>query len=206
MSALADVIGKWRRFMLDRFEVDTCILASIAIKDALENFGVEMRLAQYQVLIANYHYNQWVNENGGLPQSAVVLDEVLSDEVGGHSVGIGFGKPNPDSPDGLDGHLVGIVELEEKTYLVDGSLDQARRERKGVLTEPFVIEISSDKLDHIMISSSHDEPTYVFYNKIPDAFAHSPDFKKHYEINRLAMMLVGLITVELIHSQEAVEK
>jgi len=92
----------------------------------------------------------------------------------------------PNKVDGWPGHLVAIVYTPKNPYLVDLSIDQMNRPKRGVsITEPFVYELSESGFleGEKEIGATHNDCVFL-YRPVPEdrSFETAPDWIRDFDV------------------------
>ena len=124
-----------------------------------------------------------INQYGGLPDDKATIDSWYeeSDQVWG--IGLGMSEI-PAEAGNWSGHLVALVE---NKYLLDLSIDQASRPERGLLLEPFFIEVPSGFMQGSGISVTTSQGAELQYWARPadKSFLQAGDWRKLWQLKQI---------------------
>jgi hypothetical protein len=132
---LSELCNVARPIILERFRPDSCIVSTRIAIDVLDYFGIKAKALP--VKLGAYNPLAWESVEKG-----------VEPDWNGGAWGVGIGTASPiaftrQSPSGVDGHLVALVE---DTTLLDLSIDQASRPAKGITLAPYFGAIRPENL------------------------------------------------------------
>lgn len=119
-----------REQILTEWEKDSCIASTGIALDILKHYEIPARPMCVTTMIFNAAAYAKIIEIGRLPNPEE--SKAWQAEVGGWSVGLGFGERGGPKPNKWAGHLVAIVRDQ---ILLDLSIDQATRPQHNIFLQ-----------------------------------------------------------------------
>ena len=155
-----------RRCVLAEFSLDSCIASTLAVVEVARYFGVKAR--PQPTTVRAYSRLAW-------QERAALADRDPADwPAGAYSVGIDGVAPS--KPGRWNGHLVAVTA----THLIDASLDQLARPRRGLLVVATAFPLPAGGWpDGEPLAYENGTGAVVFYDRLRDGdWRRSPNWRR----------------------------
>lgn len=198
-ATLADVLPEM--FAAIDLRPDSCILATRIGTLVARELGVQAGALPVRVAAMNASYaemmNEWSESEEHHDDPYLPEDQRAAwSERGAWCVMLGFGEPLGAQRPGYDGHVVLSVA---RRYMVDLTIGQARREEKGILVEPFVMEcpefVRGEKRNVAL--TAPEGGTVVYWHHDRRAYLNASDWRDVRKVDRFTRRLTARVRKEL---------
>ena len=185
--------GVIRQMICAHFDDDSCIASTGLAVDVLRDLGVEVEAVPCHLIIANEAYAAWA---AGSQRFVPLNDEEAqaAARAGGRLIVMAGPTPpgqqaktvasllcadSEQDEDRYPGHVVAIAKVDGTSFLIDLSIDQARRPADNIDPSPFVLPIRApfvDEGDSVVIRNGK---ASLLYERSRDlSFKESPNFSR----------------------------
>ncbi len=117
--------------------IDNCVLASLILRDVLVECGYEAEVTPCFVRVSNALARECIEKCHGLPQDEADKIALEYSEKGGYYIEIGPPHDHRVLPGRWAGHLVVTVA----GYMIDLTLGQATRKKRGLTLGPVALPL-----------------------------------------------------------------
>ena len=177
------LIERGRPLILEIASARSCISSTRLAVEYLRGRNIKAEPLTVRAHVLSPAMVEKINQYGGLPEDKATIDRWYeeSDQVWG--IGLGMSEI-PAEAGNWPGHLVALVE---NKYLLDLSIDQASRPERGLLLEPFFIEVPSDFLQGggISVAATSGAELHYWARPADKSFLQAGDWRKLWQLKQI---------------------